>query len=291
MGYKIKKSILAGTSGHRKALNLAKTRDNLILNKGIDKSSNKDGRAKSSAFQLTEDDKKRRSKVTETWKDPTTTTTVTDNEKGGKDTTIKTDREGTRTTTTENEAVFNFKRDCYKNGVFLKGQTVKGMLCEKSKDPNYKEPGPEVKKEPLSKSDTKTTSTEKKQCECMAYNANNEEMGMVKHPCGEKNPNCHKRPTTPPPSDPGPSEDCKKKPGYARRKLRCENGTKDYKPGTWDDHFCHCVAGSTIRKKVGDIGTAIANCPKPRIKWGWFKGKKKAIGCEGVDGGISTSMN
>ena len=54
MAYKIKKSILSGTSGHRKALKLAKA--NLRLNRSVNKNM-PDGRSKSSAFQLTDEEK------------------------------------------------------------------------------------------------------------------------------------------------------------------------------------------------------------------------------------------
>ena len=79
MGFKIKKSILAGTSGHRKAVT-DRGASLIKINKSIDKSSRDDGRAKSSAFQLTKDEikwqkeKKTSTNVTET---PTSTDTTT----------------------------------------------------------------------------------------------------------------------------------------------------------------------------------------------------------------------
>ena len=124
MAFKIKKSILAGTSGHRKALNLAAQQ--LSISRTMDQSSLPDGRAKSSAFQLTDDDK----------------------------------ADG----------------------------------CVWAED--IVDPKDDVKTEPLSKSDTKTTSTEKKGCECQTYKADGSKGPMVKHECGSPNPNCSKRPTT-----------------------------------------------------------------------------------------------
>ena len=191
MAFKIKKSILAGTSGHRKALNLAAQQ--LSISRTMDQSSLPDGRAKSSAFQLTDDDKKNKSKVTETWEDPTTTTTVTPNVKGGEDTAVKTDQKGTRTTTTENKDLTTFKERCAKYKK-KNSAAAKADGCVWAED--IVDPKDDVKTEPLSKSDTKTTSTEKKGCECQTYKADGSKGPMVKHECGSPNPNCSKRPTT-----------------------------------------------------------------------------------------------
>tara|TARA_Y100000004_G_C8947560_1_gene426991 strand:+ start:1534 stop:2436 length:903 start_codon:yes stop_codon:yes gene_type:complete len=185
MGFKIKKSILAGTSGYKKALTK--------LNRSIDKSSNKEGRAKSSAFQkVTDSDRKLLSDVT-TMNDPTVTTDVKD-----------TDTETTTTTTTkqtgenvkiyEKKGVDAFRKACYVNGVFQEGKTINGIRCILSKDKNFKETEEVVT--PINKEDVDVKVDPKdKGCECQAYNAKNEPTGMIKHPCGQPHPNCYKRST------------------------------------------------------------------------------------------------
>ena len=98
MGFKIRKSILAGTSGHKKA-----STNQIKLNKSMDSSSIPDGRAKSSAFQLTDKEKikwnkekKTSTNVTET---PESTNTTTNFETTGESkgfTPTKTDGEAFR---------------------------------------------------------------------------------------------------------------------------------------------------------------------------------------------------
>ena len=132
MGFKIKKSILAGTSGYKKALTK--------LNRSIDKSSNKEGRAKSSAFQkVTDKDRKLISDVT-TMNDPTVTTDVQDTDTGTT-TTTTTRRTGENVKLYEKKkaGVDPFKKACYVNGVFQKGKIINGILCEFSKNPGFKE--------------------------------------------------------------------------------------------------------------------------------------------------------
>ena len=278
MAFKIKKSLLAGTSGHKKALG-----SQIKLNRSMDNSSQPDGRAKSSAFQLTDDDKKTKSKVEEKWEDPTTTTTVTPNDKGGEDTTVKTDQKGTKTTTTENKDLTTFKERCAKYNK-TNSAAAKADGCVWAKD--VVDPKDDVKTEPLSKSDSKTTSTEKKQCECQTYKADGSKGPMVKHECGNPNPNCGKK--NPPPKDMSHTENCKAKKGYARRKARCVNGSKDYKAGTWDDHYCSCSHKKKLISKIKDIEL-------PKIKWP--KGKKnckktkKGTFCEDAYGGIKSTFS
>lgn len=308
MAYKIKKSLLAGTSGHKKELTK--------LNRSIDKSSKEDGRAKSSAFQkVTDDDRKLLSDVT-TMNEPTVDVQTTDNTKGGVDTKTTTTTTGENTKVFEKKGVDPFKQACYVNGVFQKGKTINGIKCELSKDPNYKSTDTETT--PISDVDVKKDSTEKKGCECMAYNAENEEVGMVKHPCGDKPAVCSKRPTGSRCRcfDPQGKEhvyDCKSKncsdcpePKVCEgKKLKCDMTSAELKAErekcnkmgtvvsravktrhTWSNRACKCIpTRSSGGKVVDDIGDAIKNCPKPRIRWGIFKGRKKAIGCNGVDGG------
>jgi len=300
-------------------------RDNLRLNRNMDKSSRPDGRSKSSAFQLlTDEDIKRQVSVKEEWEDPTTTTVVNPNEEGGETTTTTTDQKGKRTTTKENEAVFNFKRDCYKNGVFLKGQVVKGMLCEKSKDPNYKEPEDEVITEPLSKTDVKETSTKGKKCKCDITDAQGNIVRKdFPYPCDQRPPNCKGLdPNVPcfctdangktieypknasggcnpkPPecvAQKTETEKCKDKKGYARRKSACLKGTKQYKPGRWDDHYCYCERDKRVRRRIKEVVGDVTDVVKKGIKKciPKFDGKGNIINeCPGVDGGsIKTSMN
>jgi len=288
MAFKIKKSLLAGTSGHKKALG-----SQIKLNRSMDNSSQPDGRAKSSAFQLTDDDKKNKSKVEEKWEDPTTTTTVTPNDKGGEDTTVKTDQKGTKTTTTENKDLTTFKERCAKYNK-TNSAAAKADGCVWAKD--VVDPKDDVKTEPLSKSDTKTTSTEKKGCECASQQtyAGVKAGQMMSYPCdGPKHKACSPMPSgeTPPPvTDPGPKKKCQEEKHYARRKAKCVNGSKDYKAGTWDDHHCSCDHNKKLISKIKDIKI-------PKIKWP--KGKKNcrkrgnSITCDAINplNKIHSSMN
>ena len=87
MAYKIKKSILAGTSGHRKAVT-DRSASLIKINRSIDKSSKDDGRAKSSAFQkVSEEDAKKlaETKAETNKKNNTNTNTKITTERGEKD--------------------------------------------------------------------------------------------------------------------------------------------------------------------------------------------------------------
>tara|TARA_R100000951_G_scaffold113579_1_gene115892 strand:+ start:1753 stop:2697 length:945 start_codon:yes stop_codon:yes gene_type:complete len=255
MAYKIKKSLLAGTSGHKKELTK--------LNRSIDKSSREDGRAKSSAFQkVTDDDRKLLSDVT-TMNEPTVDVQTADNTQGGVDTTTTTTTTGENTKVFEKKGVDPFKQACYVNGVFQKGKTINGIKCELSKDPNYK--STDTEKTPISDVDVKKDSTKKKKCECMAYNAANEEVGMVQHECGNPNPNCRKRPTSTrcQCTDPQGKQhmydckskncsDCPKPKVCEGKKLKCDMTSAEMK---------------AAREKCKKMGTVVSRAVKTRYTW------------------------
>lgn len=300
--FKVKRSILAGTSGHRKALK---------LNRSMDNSNLPDGRSKSSAFTKPED--RLISDVT-TMDDPTVTTTVDPNKKGGETTTTTTKQTGKRTRTFEKEQVDAFRQACYdSNGNFLKGKVINGILCElggSKDDETYK------KVDPIEKSDVDVKETGKKMCQCpsqqsyygvkvgqmMTYPCDGPKHKacskepettindcecrivkgvrkgeMIKHPCGSPHELCQDSPSM---------KDCRNKPGYARAKKRCEEGTKQNRPGKWDDHYCYCDRKPRIITQIKEgTGKLMEMCPKPKRRFKLFGGKKKFIGCEGVDGG------
>lgn len=318
MAYKIKKSILAGTSGHRKAV---KDRSDSLLkiNRSIDKSSLEDGRAKSSAFQkVTDDERKLLSDVT-TMNKPTVDVQTADNTKGGVDKTTTTTTTGENTKVFEKKGVDPFKKACYVNGVFQKGKTINGIKCELSKDPNYK--STDTEKTPISDVDVKKDSTEKKGCECQTYKADGSEGPMVKHPCGDKPAVCSKRPTGRRCRcvDPQGKEhvyDCKSKncsdcpkPKICEGKTGpCDMTTVELKAerercnqkGTvvsrglktrhyWSNKTCKCEQkGSGISQGIGDVKDAF-KCMKNGFQS--KNGRPTKIPCNGVDGGIKTSMN
>ena len=309
MAYKIKKSLLAGTSGHKKELTK--------LNRSIDKSSREDGRAKSSAFQkVTDDDRKLLSDVT-TKNKPTTVVETADNTKGGVDTKTTTTTTGENTKVFEKKGVDPFKQACYVNGVFQKGKTINGILCEFSKDPNYKPTDTEVT--PTSDVDVKKDSTEKKKCQCQTYKADGSKGPMVTHECGNPNPNCGK---------PGGSDCLCTDPQGKEHSYKCpEPGCKCPKPkvcegktgpcdmttvelkaererckqkGTvvsrglktrhyWSNKTCKCEQkGSGISQGIGDVKDAF-KCMKNGFQS--KNGRPTKIPCNGTDGGIKTSFN
>ena len=192
--FKVKRSILAGTSGHRKALTRAKEQEKLRLNRSMDNSNLPDGRSKSSAFTKPGD--KLISDVT-TMDDPTVTTTVDPNEKGGEKTTTTTKQTGKRTRTYEKEQVDAFRQACYdSNGNFLKGKVINGILCEfggDTKDETYE------KVDDINKEDVDVKETEKKMCQCPAQQEYyGVKMGqMMTYPCdGPKHKACTPKTTT-----------------------------------------------------------------------------------------------
>lgn len=286
MAYKQKpKSIQFGTSSHRKAISLVEVRNNLRLNRSAS-TSMPDGRAKSSAFQLlTDEDKKRKSKVTETWMEPTTSTTVTANTKGGENTTVKTDQKGTKTTTTENKDLTTFKERCAKfRGINSAAAKAAGCVW----GDGVVDPKDDVLTEPLSRTDSTTTSTEKKGCECQTYKADGSKGPMVKHECGSPNPNCTKRPTSKKcicdtPDGQSISYDCDKaKPAACASKgssESCPDSKRTACPGSaWSWKKCKCNKKSKSKKVYR---------PKKRKK------KSSCVGkfCEDAYGGITSSFN
>ena len=309
MGYKIKKSILAGTSGHKKALTK--------LNRSMDKSSKEDGRAKSSAFQkVTDNDRKLLSDVT-TMNEPTVDVQTSDNTQGGVDTTTTTTTTGENTKVFEKKGVDAFKQACYVNGVFQEGKTINGIKCVKSKDPNYSDKDTEVT--PISDVDVKKDST-KKECECQTYKADGSKGPMVKHPCGEPNPNCGKPDkgsncmcTDPQGVEhtyrcPDPGCNCPKPKKCEGKKGKCDMTSAEMKAArekckkmgtvvsravktryTWSNRACKCVpTKSSGRRLVENTKDAIVKCMKNGFQM--RNGKPTKIPCAAYDG-IKTSMN
>lgn len=258
MGFKIKKSLLAGTSGHKKA-----TDRQIKINRAIDNSSLPDGRAKSSAFQLVSDkDKDNKAQVTETWKKPTTTTTVTPNDKGGENTTVRTDQEGTKTTTTENKDLTTFKQRCAKYNK-KNSAAAKADGCVWAE--NVKDPKPDVKTEPLSKTDSKTTSTEKKK----------------------------------PPVEEIPEDDSSTKqdpcPNYAKHKARCAKPYNGKKIGVFNETTCRCARDKKLITKITDpiknVDLSKLNIFKKRYKNKCNKSNYGSTLCSNLKSSIKSAMN
>lgn len=151
------KGTISGTQGHRIALK------KLSLNRSMDNSSMPDGRAKSSAFQLTEDERKLISQSSTTF-EPTKKTTVEPNKKGGHTTTVETTTSGEDTKTFEKPAVDAFKKACYSNGdgtgTFYKGQVINGIKCELAGDDWKKEDEQDIEVIPTSTRDLVVSDTE-----------------------------------------------------------------------------------------------------------------------------------
>lgn len=255
MGFKINKSILAGTSGHKNA-----TDRQIKVNRVMDNSSLPDGRAKSSAFQLVSDkDKDNKAQVTETWEDPTTETTVIPNKKGGEDTTVKTDQKGTKTTTTENKDLTTFKERCAK---YKKKNSAAAKADGCVWAENVSDPKDDVKTEPLSKTDSKTTSTEKK-----------------KPPVEE----------TPPEKTPEP---CK---NYARHKDRCAKPYNGKKAGVFNETTCRCARDKKLITKITDpiknIDLSKLNIFKKRYKNKCNKSNYGSTLCSNLKSSIKSAMN
>jgi len=194
MGFKIKKSILAGTSGHRKAVT-DRNASLIKINRSMDRSSRDDGRAKSSALQLTTEEKRKLLSDVTTKNKPTVDVTTVDNDKGGVDTTTTTTNTGENIKTYEKEQVSDFRKNCYVNGVFQKGKTINGQLCEHAKKGEEPKETDEVIT-PINESNVDKSSTEKKGCECASKQSY---MGvkvgqMMKHECGKTHPACSEKP-------------------------------------------------------------------------------------------------
>tara|TARA_R110000822_G_scaffold163089_1_gene303404 strand:+ start:741 stop:1697 length:957 start_codon:yes stop_codon:yes gene_type:complete len=253
MGFKIKKSILAGTSGHRKAVT-DRNASLIKINRSIDKSSRDDGRAKSSALQLTTDEKRKMLSEKINMNEPTVDVTTVDNDQGGVDTTTTTTNTGDNTKVFEKEQVSDFRKNCYVNGVFQKGKTINGQLCEHAK------PGEEPKETdteitPISDVDVKKESTEKepepekKESSCYCINkSNGSEVDM---PC---------------PNKPGFNE------GHRRQLSYPQNGTKNVdacNPKKTPNKYCNGMTNEEVsreRKKCKSMGNMLSRTAK-QYKW------------------------
>ena len=300
MAFKIKKSILAGTSGHRKAVSSIK------LNRSMDQSSTPDGRAKSSAFQkkgapLVDDDK---------WVkgESTTDTNVTDITDDVKQIDTKTVTPETRVTDYVNDP-----NVCAKGSALWKEAQAKGMSCpdwmrektrlrdERDSEAKMRECTCKGKKfkatDCADKAQWPEACKEKKKCGCQTYKANGSKGPWVEHPCGEPNVNCRETSTSVPcfcrdangerieypkiidangkagcePKPPQckkqktPEEKCQEHPRYAERKRDCAEGTKDRRPGTWDEKKCFCFSKTRTTTKIKEGGEKVLNVLKKCI--------------------------
>ena len=256
MGFKIKKSILAGTSGHRKAVT-DRNASLIKINRSMDRSSRDDGRAKSSALQLTTEEKRKLLSDTTNMNEPTVVVKKEANDKGGHNTETTTTNTGDNTKVFEKEQVSDFRKNCYVNGVFQKGKTINGQLCEHAK-PGEEPKETETEVTPISDVDVKNESTEKtpepekKESSCYCINkSNGSEVDMP----------------------------CPNKPGFMLSRT-----AKQYK---WSNTECKCVPSSgTIigsGKKVieGIKNIDLSKCIPKLSK------KGKIIGCQ-EGGGMGT---
>ena len=270
MGFKIKKSLLAGTSGHKKA-----TDRQIKINRAIDNSSLPDGRAKSSAFQLVSDEDKKTSKkssssTTETWQPETSTSTTTDNDDGTKKTIVKKNQKGTSTTVEDGAEVEKQATTPAEIAAYNKYlQDVKEGKVERNTKYDKK-----TTTKPLEKNSSSETNTEKKEPKkCTCTNPVGVELT---YKCGEAQPKAcglEKR------------KKCQDRPGYAQKKADCAKGRK---PGRWIEKYCTCSRDKTTLQKIGNKIKDI-KFPKKKPK-GCKKGSLLSK-CMGSDGGIKTSMN
>ena len=246
MGFKIKRSILAGTSGHKKA-----TDRQIKINRAMDNSSLPDGRAKSSAFQLVSDEDKKTSKkssssTTETWQPETSTSTTTDNDDGTKKTIVKKNQKGTSTTVEDGAEVEKQAKTPAEIAAYNKYlQNVKEGKVERNTKYDKK-----TTTKPLEKNSSSETNTEKKEpkkCECQTYKADGSKGPMVKHECGSPNPNCSKRPTT----------------------KTCSCTPKGGEPITYDCGKAKPAACASKGSSTGCPDSKRENCPGS--SWSWKK--------------------
>ena len=262
MGFKIKKSLLAGTSGHKKA-----TSDQMKIQRVSDTNLD-DGRAKSSAFQLVSDKDKEnsnKSNTTTKWDKPTTSTAVTDNPDGTKKTTTNTNQKGTETTTTENKDLTTFKSRCAK-------YNKKNSAAAKADGCTWKEgvvdPKADVTTKPLEKNSSSETNTElKKPKKCTCTNP----VGVVlTYKCGEAQPKA---------CGLDKKKKCQDRPGYAEKKAKCAEGRN---PGKWNEKYCSCLRDKTTLQKIGE---KIGDIKLPKGKPTGCKKGSLLAQCMGSDGG------
>jgi len=165
-----------------------------------------DGRSKSSPFQ--------KEGWKEVWDEATSTTKLVPVE-GGTQEIISTKQTGKATR--KKPQVNEFRKACYVNGVFQKGKTINGILCEFSKD--FKKSDELETKDLLRESETEKFTPEEKEkpkgktrmCKCKAFSqyalggsgTGTSYQSYVSYPCGEegdgknpsdfaKHPNCRK---------------------------------------------------------------------------------------------------
>ena len=211
MGFKIKKSILAGTSGHRKAVT-DRGASLIKINKSIDKSSRDDGRAKSSAFQLTEGDKENADKWVKGKTNTTEVVTDIDKEQDVKQTDVK--------QVTPEKRVTDYVNDpnvCAEGSALWKEAQALGKTCE------------DWMREKTKKRDERVTEAENKKCTCKGVE-------YVATDCTDKSqwPEACKK------------DDPKKDPPKKEKDCHCK-GQSQYSPGgqgtstsyrSWEKYFC-----------------------------------------------------
>jgi hypothetical protein len=272
MGFKIKKSLLAGTSGHKKA-----TDRQIKINRAIDNSSLPDGRAKSSAFQLVSD--KDKSNV-ETVKGKTTSTSETEDLGGG--VSKKTDTSTTpskTTTTTENKDLTTFKDRCAK-------YNKKNSAAAKADGCTWKEgvvdPKPDVAVKESSES------TKKVSCSCTKPDGGKVNYTAPEGKCVENKPvACTKKPETPPEKTPEPC------PNYARHKDRCAKPYNGKKAGVFNETTCRCARDKKLITKLIPKKPDLSklNIFKKRYKNKCNKSNYGSTLCSNLKSSIKSAMN
>jgi hypothetical protein len=213
-------------------------------------------------------------KVTETWEEPTTTTTVKKNDKGGENTTVNTNQKGKKTTYTPPS----------KTPEGDKAYKALTPSQRKAQDDKYIKSNTKTKPLEKNSSDTKSTKKPKEtKCKCQTYKADGSKGPMVTHECGKPNANCSKRPTTktcsctPKGGEPITYDCGKAKPAACASKgssTECPDSKRQSCPGSsWSWKKCKCLKRPNDNKSSG------------RVKKRCFKGSKLAE-CGGSDGGI-----
>tara|TARA_R110002020_G_C16209913_1_gene766915 strand:+ start:146 stop:1036 length:891 start_codon:yes stop_codon:yes gene_type:complete len=257
-----------------------------------------DGRAKSSAFQLTDDEKRKLLSDVTTMDPDVVDVQVDPNEEGGETTTTKTTRSGKNVKTYKKSHVGSWAEACRgKTSGTGTDSTGKKWDCSRKKDWKPSDEQEEVVT-PIGSEDVDVKKTGKKKCECPSQQ---EYYGvkvgqMMTHECGKKHPACSPKETSGDDSDQDIVEDkthsdnCKKKKNYARLKKQCVSGSGNYKPGTWDDHYCRCErkkkTSTKIKRGVGDAVDVLKDCFKVKNRTTGVWENKCVKG-----GGIKTSMN
>ena len=312
MAYKIKKSILSGTSGHRKALKLAKA--NLRLNRSVNKNM-PDGRSKSSAFQLTDEEKTAMIEENIKWEDPVTESTSTT--EGVVTTDVESFTQKGRTIPTGPKTHHGMRDACSDEYIAVHGtERCDKLKADREKSREGSETrcscpnpagGDRITWEAVDGKcieDPRCKKKEEKKCECASKQEyHGVKVGqMLEYPCdGPKHPGCEKMPET---TTPGPgvcyctdkegndhTYPCTDKDGNKNEKPKvCFRGKEGTNPDcppsrkescpkgkSWNWEKCKCKKYAKVKK---------VRFKKP-------KKRKNCIGkfCEDAYGGITTSFS